>query len=87
VLAGTISLSGAATVVQSNVASAPILWLLIFGLLIAEWLNRNRRQLIAEMLENQLSNIVLRNGLVVLILYWYVAGLQGPAKPFIYFQF
>jgi alginate O-acetyltransferase complex protein AlgI len=86
VLSHLFSSSGESSVLRANVAHPVILWMLIAGLMVAEWVQRNRPDLVGSIRGAQLPAIAWRYTLVAAILLSYALAQQG-SQPFIYFQF
>ncbi len=79
--------TGASSVVRLNVTDAPILWALIAGLLIIEWLHRRSRLVLDVVSKPGPAAYALRAGMLVAILFCYLSAQEGASRPFIYFQF
>jgi alginate O-acetyltransferase complex protein AlgI len=86
VLTHLFASEGVLAVLRAQVAHPAILWLLIGGLLIAEWLQRNRPSLAAAVNNGTLPAIAWRYALIIAILSSLALAQQG-SQPFIYFQF
>jgi alginate O-acetyltransferase complex protein AlgI len=87
VLAGLLSADGVTAVLRPDVAPAWGLWLLVGGLLVAEWLYRSRTAVLAPILERGPMSQALRNVLIAGILITYLSARESASSPFIYFQF
>jgi alginate O-acetyltransferase complex protein AlgI len=87
ILSHLFSSAGEPAVLRVDVAREAILWTLIAGLWIGEWLYRNRPQAFAGINDGQFRGIAWRSALVAAILFSYIVAQQGVVQPFIYFQF
>jgi D-alanyl-lipoteichoic acid acyltransferase DltB (MBOAT superfamily) len=87
VLSHAFSAIGDSTVLRVDVARESILWVLIAGLWIAEWLYRNRPRMFAGINSGEARGIAWRSALVAAILFSYLVAQEGVVQPFIYFQF
>ena len=87
VLSHAFSAIGESTVLRVDVAREAVLWMLIAGLWIAEWLYRNRPRLFAGLYDGQVRGIAWRSVLIAAILFSYLVAQEGVVQPFIYFQF
>jgi hypothetical protein len=87
VMSHCLSSSGAPDVHYSEVVSSWILWSMIIGLWLAEWVYRNRPALFTAIASGETSRLVTRHALLVAILFSYLVTQQGKVQPFIYFQF
>ena len=86
VLTHALSFGGAAGVIDAEVVRTPILWALIAGLVLAEWIYRHF-DLVRPWLEGgRLPAIAGRYALISAIVVS-VGASQLEARPFIYFQF
>ncbi len=70
-----------------DVAREAILWILVAGLWIGEWLYRNRPRVFAGLNDGQFRGITWRSALVAAIVFSYMVAQEGVVQPFIYFQF
>jgi D-alanyl-lipoteichoic acid acyltransferase DltB (MBOAT superfamily) len=86
VLTHLFSSAGQATLLRAEILHPALLWLMIGGLLFAEWFQRNRPDAAAQLSGARLPSIVFRYALIVAILSSYALTREG-AQPFIYFQF
>jgi D-alanyl-lipoteichoic acid acyltransferase DltB (MBOAT superfamily) len=86
VLSHLFSSEGIPVVLRAQIAHPAVLWLLIGGLIIAEWLQRNRPSLVAGVSIARTRAIAWRYALVAAIIFSYLMAQQG-SQPFIYFQF
>jgi hypothetical protein len=66
---------------------ARILWALIVGLTVAEWIYRNFDRVRPQIEGGQLPAIAGRDALIAAITVSAGATQLGEARPFIYFQF
>jgi hypothetical protein len=87
VLAAAVSTDGTTAMLRPEITPTPLLWLSIGGLLLVEWLYRNRADVIPALVQRGVVSQVLRNGLLAAILVSYLSGQEQAAQPFIYFQF
>jgi D-alanyl-lipoteichoic acid acyltransferase DltB (MBOAT superfamily) len=87
VLAHLFSGEGAQDVLRTEVTSTPILWLLIGGLYIGEWLYRNHATLRERLEGGRVTAIAGRAALIAAIVVAHSATQLDAARPFIYFQF
>jgi D-alanyl-lipoteichoic acid acyltransferase DltB (MBOAT superfamily) len=87
ILSNLFSAEGLHTVLRPDVPDAPTLWALIGGLLLLEWLYRNRPTLRTALRGGHVTGIAARYALVAAILFSYVITQGGAGQPFIYFQF
>jgi alginate O-acetyltransferase complex protein AlgI len=87
VLTHVFSAVGEADVMRVEVTSTLILWALIAGLCLAEWLYRRLPQLRNSVEGGGLPAIVGRYALLSAILVAYGASQLDAPRPFIYFQF
>ena len=78
---------GETTVRHVEVLSTPLLWAIVAGLLLAEWLYRNQPRVFAGLANGHPAGIVGRYALVAVTLFSYLIAQQGVSHPFIYFQF
>ena len=86
VLTRAFSFGGASGVIDAEVVAAPILWALIAGLVVAEWIYRNYGLVRPRLEGGQLPAIAGRYALIAAIVVS-VGASQLEARPFIYFQF
>jgi D-alanyl-lipoteichoic acid acyltransferase DltB (MBOAT superfamily) len=86
VLTRLFSTAGEATVLRPEVIAEPVLWTLVIGLWLVEWLSRNRPALQTAVARSGVPRLLVRNALVVGILFAFLAQ-RGAPRPFIYFQF
>jgi alginate O-acetyltransferase complex protein AlgI len=87
VLTHAFSFSGASGVIGPEVAAAPILWALIVGLCLAEWIYRHFDRIRTRLEGSQLPAIAGRYALIAAIMVSVGAAQLGEPRPFIYFQF
>jgi alginate O-acetyltransferase complex protein AlgI len=87
VLTHVLSFRGAAGVDAVDVVDTPLLWALILGLTLAEWLYRHSERLRASLAGAQVPAIAGRYALLTAIIVSAGAAQLGAARPFIYFQF
>jgi alginate O-acetyltransferase complex protein AlgI len=87
ILSRMFSTVGETTVRHVEVLSAPLLWAIVAGLLLAEWLYRNQPRVFAGLANGHPAGIVGRYALVAVTLFSYLIAQQGVSHPFIYFQF
>jgi D-alanyl-lipoteichoic acid acyltransferase DltB (MBOAT superfamily) len=78
---------GASTVLRPEVIEARILWALIGGSWLAEFLYRNNPRLIQFATGGEKRRLLWRHAMFCAILLTYVVAQQGRIQPFIYFQF
>jgi D-alanyl-lipoteichoic acid acyltransferase DltB (MBOAT superfamily) len=86
-LTHVFSLQGAASVTDSTVVAAPVLWTLIVLLCAAEWLYRHFDRIRGTVQGAQIPAIAGRYALLAAIMVSAGAAQLGEARPFIYFQF
>jgi alginate O-acetyltransferase complex protein AlgI len=87
ILGHLFSWQGDPTVRHPEVLPAAVLWILVGGLWIGEWMYRHWTGL-AEVLERGgLPSIAGRYALVAATLFSYLIAQEGRSHPFIYFQF
>lgn len=82
-----LSVRGARDVTDPAVAATSLLWLLIAGLLLAEWLYRRSAELRAQVAAAELPAVAGRYALLTAIIVSAGASRLDAARPFIYFQF
>jgi alginate O-acetyltransferase complex protein AlgI len=87
ILAGFFSLAGESQVVRLEVLDVRLLWVLVLGLWLAEFLYRNRPRLVESATGGTVRALVWRYSMVCAIVLSYVVAQQGRVQPFIYFQF
>jgi alginate O-acetyltransferase complex protein AlgI len=87
VLSHVLSNEGATTVARVDVVREWILWALIAGLLVIEWIQRNRPGVLAGAISGGPRSILARTALIAATTFSYIAMQEGTAQPFIYFQF
>ncbi|HSC15008.1 MAG TPA: hypothetical protein VLI71_07815, partial [Gammaproteobacteria bacterium] len=86
VLTHAFAFGGASAVIDAEVVRAPILWALIAGLILVEWIYRHF-DLVRPWLEGgRVPAIAGRYALIAAIVVS-VGASQLEARPFIYFQF
>ncbi|HKU15988.1 MAG TPA: MBOAT family O-acyltransferase [Steroidobacteraceae bacterium] len=78
---------GATDVVRAEVVSSGILWMMVAGLWLAEWVYRNRPAVVAVLEGGNARSVAARHAMFAAILFSYLVTQQGRAQPFIYFQF
>jgi alginate O-acetyltransferase complex protein AlgI len=86
ILTRVLSQVGEPTVLRPEVLAAPILWTLVGGLWLVEWISGNRPRIAATMIQSEMPRMILRHAMIVGILFSFVSQ-RGEARPFIYFQF
>jgi alginate O-acetyltransferase complex protein AlgI len=86
-LTHAFSTHGASGVAAPEVLAAPILWALIGGLSLAEWLYRRLAALRQRLEGAQLTAIAGRYALLAAMVVSAGASQLDAARPFIYFQF
>jgi D-alanyl-lipoteichoic acid acyltransferase DltB (MBOAT superfamily) len=86
VLTHAWSFGGASGVIDAPVVRTPILWALIAGLVLAEWIYRHRDTVRPWLEGGRLPAIAGRYALIAAIVVS-VGASQLEARPFIYFQF
>ena len=86
VLTHALVFGGASAVVGEETVSVPILWALIGGLVLAEWVYRHFDRLRPLLEGGRLPAIAGRYALIAAIVVS-VGASQLEARPFIYFQF
>ena len=74
-------------VMGAGVVDAPILWALIVGLFLAEWLYRHSARLRPTLEGGRLPAVAGRYALIAAIIVSVGASQLDEARPFIYFQF
>jgi hypothetical protein len=79
--------SGQASVMPTETVATPILWTLIVGLLLAEWLYRQSAAVRRRLQGEQLPAIAGRYALFAAIAVSTGVSQLDGARPFIYFQF
>jgi alginate O-acetyltransferase complex protein AlgI len=87
VLTHAFSFGGGSAVVSAGVGDAQILWALIVGLFLAEWVYRHSARLRRRLEGAQLPAIAGRYALIAAIIVSVGASQLDEARPFIYFQF
>ena len=87
VLTHLLSQVGEADVNRVEVTSTPVLWVLVVGLCLAEWVYRRAPRLREALEGGRLPAIVGRYALLGAILVAYSASQLDAPRPFIYFQF
>jgi hypothetical protein len=87
VLAHLWSVGGLSAVSGAGIVDARILWALIVGLAVAEWIYRNFTRIGHELESGRLPAIAGRYALVAAMVVSAGATQLGEARPFIYFQF
>jgi len=87
VLSHFLSPTGLPDVVRAEVPDSGLLWTLVIGLWVCEWLYRSRPGLVALAMGGEVRQLLWRHAMVIAILFSYVAALEMKAQPFIYFQF
>jgi alginate O-acetyltransferase complex protein AlgI len=81
------STSGLSDVVRAEVPSSAILWTMVVGLWLAEWVYRNRPTVIAVLMGGERRQLLWRHAMLVAMLFSYVVAQEGKVQPFIYFRF
>ena len=87
VLTHAFSFGGASGVIGAEVVDVPILWALIVGLCLAEWIYRHSDRIRPRLEGGQLPAIAGRYALIAAIIVSVGASQLDEARPFIYFQF
>lgn len=87
VIAHMFRSAGVEEVALAQRVSTPVLWALIVGLCLAEWLYRNAARLQPHLAGERLPAIAGRYALVSAIVVATGVAQGGAARPFIYFQF
>jgi D-alanyl-lipoteichoic acid acyltransferase DltB (MBOAT superfamily) len=87
VLSRLFSSVGETTVRHAEVLSTSLLWAMVVGLLLAEWVYRSQPRLFAGLGNGHPAGIVGRYALFAVTLFSYLIAQQGVSHPFIYFQF
>jgi D-alanyl-lipoteichoic acid acyltransferase DltB (MBOAT superfamily) len=87
VITHMFSSSGAGDVLRAEVVSSPVLWTMVVGLWLAEWVFRNRPAVGAALAGSNVRSLTARHAMLVAILFAYLVTQQGRVQPFIYFQF
>jgi alginate O-acetyltransferase complex protein AlgI len=87
VMTHAFSFGGASAVVGAEVANVAILWALIAGLCLAEWIYRHFDRIRPRLESGQLPAIAGRYALIAAIVVSVGASQLGEPRPFIYFQF
>jgi D-alanyl-lipoteichoic acid acyltransferase DltB (MBOAT superfamily) len=86
-LAHSWSSAGLSVVSGAGIVDTRILWALIVGLTVAEWIYRNVARIGPELESGRLPAIAGRYALVTAMVVSAGATQLGEARPFIYFQF
>jgi len=81
------STAGARTVTRPDTLPEWMLWTLVCGLWLAEWISRNPTRLVAALASPGLPRLALRHAMVASILLSYLVAQQSRSLPFIYFAF
>ena len=79
--------SGLADVVRAEVVGSGLLWSMVIGLWLCEWVYRNRPAVLGALNGGEWRPLIVRHSLIVAILFSYLVAQQGKVQPFIYFQF
>jgi D-alanyl-lipoteichoic acid acyltransferase DltB (MBOAT superfamily) len=87
VLSSIVTLRQGASVLRPDVMDAAMLWSLVAGIWIAEFLYRNSPRVIALALGGETRRLFWRYAMFCAIVLTYAVTQQGRAHPFIYFQF
>jgi D-alanyl-lipoteichoic acid acyltransferase DltB (MBOAT superfamily) len=87
VLSHAFSFAGVHDVARPEVVDTPILWALIVGLCVAEWLYRESQRVRGSLEGSRLPAIVGRYALFAAIMVSTGTSQLDGARPFIYFQF
>jgi alginate O-acetyltransferase complex protein AlgI len=87
VMTHAFSVGGAADVVGAEIVNVRILWALIAGLCVAEWIYRHFDRIRPRLESGQLPAIAGRYALIAAIVVSVGASQLGEPRPFIYFQF
>jgi hypothetical protein len=87
VLGRAASPAGAHDVVAPGIVDTPILWALVIGLCVAEWLYRQSQRIRQSLEGARLPAIAGRYALFAAIIVSTGATQLDGARPFIYFQF
>jgi alginate O-acetyltransferase complex protein AlgI len=87
VLTHAFSFGGASDVVAGEAVGTPILWALIAGLSVAEWIYRRRGDIRERLEGGQWPAVAGRYALLAAIMISASASQFEEARPFIYFQF
>jgi alginate O-acetyltransferase complex protein AlgI len=86
-LHGLGSFGGESRVLRLDVADVRILWMLVFGMWLAEYLYRNRPAVVAFALGGEVRRLLWRQAMILAIVFSYVVSQETHSLPFIYFQF
>jgi alginate O-acetyltransferase complex protein AlgI len=81
------SATGESSVLRVDVPPTPLLWALVIGLWLFEWGSRTWPTLMARVVGNPTRLLILRDAMVVAIIFFFLVAQRGTARPFIYFQF
>jgi alginate O-acetyltransferase complex protein AlgI len=87
VLTHALSFGGAHGAIPSDVGDTRILWTLIMGLCVAEWMYRHSQTVRERLVGGQLPAVAGRYALIAAIIVSTGVSKLDEARPFIYFQF
>jgi alginate O-acetyltransferase complex protein AlgI len=87
ILTRTFSFTGESSVLRPEVPAAPLLWALVVGLWLVEWVARNWPRVAEVMAAGTVPRLIVRHAMIVAILFSFLVAQKGTARPFIYFQF
>jgi alginate O-acetyltransferase complex protein AlgI len=87
VVTSIVTLRHGASVLRPDVADATMLWCLVAGIWVAEFLYRHSSRLIALALGGEKRRLFWRYAMFCAIVLTYAVAQQGRIQPFIYFQF
>ena len=87
ILTRIFSLTGESSVLRPDVAAPPMLWALVAGLWLVEWVARNRPRVAEIVSASAVPRLIVRHALIVAILFSFLVAQKGTSRPFIYFQF
>jgi D-alanyl-lipoteichoic acid acyltransferase DltB (MBOAT superfamily) len=81
------SRTGQAVVLRPELPSLPVLWILVIGLWLAEWVAKNRASLTTLLHAGAFQRTATRYAMLVAVIFSYVVMQDAVEQPFIYFQF
>jgi hypothetical protein len=87
ILTRIFSPTGESSVLRPDVAAPPMLWALVAGLWLVEWVARNRPRVAEIVSASAVPRLIVRHALIVAILFSFLVAHKGTSRPFIYFQF
>jgi D-alanyl-lipoteichoic acid acyltransferase DltB (MBOAT superfamily) len=87
ILTHVFSSSGVTAVVGWDIPPARVLWPMVIGLLLVEWLSGQRAAWISRLQAKYGYMLILRHAMLAAILFSYLVVQQGRSQAFIYFQF